>query len=80
MMKPFLLVVTDRDRNEFTVEGPMIDDRPWIDAVVVAQNAGREVNCHTPGAGTKEDIAQQVKTSLGLQLVCPGSIVTPNSN
>jgi hypothetical protein len=29
--QPFFLIVADYDRGFFTVEGPMIDDRPWND-------------------------------------------------
>jgi hypothetical protein len=34
--RQFVLVVVDRDTTEFTVEGPMSDDRPWNSAVVNA--------------------------------------------
>ena len=32
--RQFVLVVVDRDTGEFTVEGPMSDDRLWNSAVV----------------------------------------------
>ena len=81
MVKPFLLVVVDRDKSEFAIEGPMTDDRPWNDVVVAAQNSGRRVICHMPGEGqTKEAVAQSMTTASGLKLVPPGSIVKPNSN
>lgn len=73
----FLLVVTDRDRNEFTIEGPMTDDTDWNAAVVAAQKSGRYVNCHTPGPGTKEQVAERVAKELKLTRVQAGSIVRP---
>lgn len=80
-IKPFLLIVTDRDKQVFTVEGPMMDDRPWNDAVVAAQNAGRQVNCSTPGEGlTRAAVIQSWQKTYGQKLVEPGSIVSPISN
>jgi hypothetical protein len=35
--KSFFLYVVDRDKGEFTVEGPMADDTPWTNGVVAAQ-------------------------------------------
>jgi hypothetical protein len=35
----FVLVVVDRDTGEFTVEGPMADDRPWNKAVVALRGS-----------------------------------------
>ena len=37
--RQFVLVVVDRDTSEFTVEGPMSDDRLWNSAVVNAQGS-----------------------------------------
>ena len=31
--RKFVLIVVDRDAGEFTVEGPISDDRPWNSAV-----------------------------------------------
>jgi hypothetical protein len=79
--REFLLVVTDRDRGEFTIEGPMSDDTRWNSVVVDAQRAGRQVNCHTPGPGTKETVAARVAIQLRLKEAQAGSIVHPsNSN
>jgi hypothetical protein len=77
--QPFLLVVTDRDRGVFTIEGPMSDDTQWNSAVVAAQEAGRQINCHTPGPGTKEQVAHSVASELGLTQVQSGSIVHPGA-
>jgi hypothetical protein len=42
---PFFLIVADRDKRVFTVEGPMVDDRGWNEAVGRAQKEGRRVTC-----------------------------------
>jgi hypothetical protein len=49
MPDPFLLVVIDDEKREFVVEGPMMDDTPWINAIVAAQDKGRKVRCFNPG-------------------------------
>lgn len=77
---PFFLIVRDDDTNQFSVEGPMQDDRPWITAVGAAQGNGRSVRCHNPGIATS---ANAVATSYalhhpGLKRVSAGSIVLPN--
>jgi hypothetical protein len=38
---PFFLIVADRDKRVFTVEGPMVDDTEWNEAVDRAQGEGR---------------------------------------
>jgi len=43
--RQFVLVVVDRDTSEFSVEGPMSDDRLWNSAVVNAQKVGRNIRC-----------------------------------
>lgn len=45
--QPFYLIVTDKDKGTFSVEGPMVDDRPWNHVVVTAQKSGRRVRCST---------------------------------
>src|SRR5258707_6904607 len=47
--RQFVLVVLDRDTGEFTVEGPMSDDRLWNSAVVNAQRVGRNIRCFSMG-------------------------------
>jgi hypothetical protein len=37
---PFFLIVADRDQGFFSVEGPMTDDRPWINAVRASSLTG----------------------------------------
>ena len=43
--EPFYLIVTDKDNETFSVEGPMTDDKQWNRAVVVAQKSWRQVTC-----------------------------------
>jgi hypothetical protein len=47
--RQFVLVVVDRDTGEFTVEGPMRDDRTWNSAVVDAKNRDRNIRCFSMG-------------------------------
>ena len=77
--RAFLLVVTDRDHGRFTIEGPMTDDTPWIDAVESAQKLGRQINCHTPGTGTSREVAKRITQELGLIQAESGSIVRPSN-
>lgn len=73
---PFLLLVVDHDKKEFTVEGPMTDDTKWNDAVVAAQDTGRQVNCHTPGGILPEVVVRDWENSHpDYRLVARGSIV-----
>lgn len=41
----FFLIIADHDKHQFTVEGPMYDDRPWNIRVVAAQRQGRDITC-----------------------------------
>ena len=52
--KPFFLVLRDDGANTFSVEGPMIDDSPWVSQVVTAQRAGRKVRCVVATGATRE--------------------------
>ena len=54
--QPFVLIVVDHDAKEFCIEGPMVDDRSWNDAVCDAQEAGRNVSCHTPGGDARSNV------------------------
>jgi hypothetical protein len=49
MSQPFYLIVVDRDRGVFAVEGPMTDDRPWNEAARVARNDQRCITCGPSG-------------------------------
>jgi hypothetical protein len=48
-MKPFVLVVIDHDKKEFSVEGPMQDDGLWNAAIAKARKADRNITCSVPG-------------------------------
>jgi hypothetical protein len=72
----FFLIVSDRDRRIFTVEGPMSDDRPWNKAVARAQDAGREVKrCN--GGSNRDEAIRAYSGAYGLKFVERGSIVQP---
>lgn len=73
---PFYLNVTDDDEKTFSVEGPMSDDTPWVNAVRRAQDAGREVRCHT-GADNLEDNVTDL-AGRSYRQVPPGSILHPH--
>lgn len=81
-MKPFTLIVTDRDANTFSVEGPMVDDNPWTAAVVEAHNLGRQVNCHVPGGSARSSVKEAASVYAQefseVRQVPAGSIVRPS--
>jgi hypothetical protein len=64
----FLLAIVDEDERTFTIEGPMTDDRPWINAVCRAQEAGRHVRCFTTASGREEAITE-LEHTYGWRLV-----------
>jgi len=66
-IKPFFLVITDRDKGLFNVIGPMSDDTSWNDRVCKAQESGRQVNCHNPNLYSRESIITAVEKQLGLK-------------
>ena len=73
----FVLVVVDRDTGEFTIEGPMTDDRPWNRAVVDAQRFGRNIRCFALGDLTPQQAADEWQATRGGKRVAAGSIVSP---
>lgn len=73
--KSFFLAVLDGDRGEFSIEGPMADDRPWNHAVVLAQRAGRRVRCLVEA--DRDRIIADMKALYSWRLVRAGSIVRP---
>jgi hypothetical protein len=75
--RAFVLIVVDRDTGEFTVEGPMTDDRPWNNAVVNAQRAGRNIRCFAMRIMAPDDAAAEWQMQYGGQRIAAGSIVTP---
>ena len=71
---PFFLIVADRDKRVFTVEGPMVDDTEWNEVVGRAQREGRNVMCCSVGcdrARAEKDCAAASR----FQLAPSGSIV-----
>ena len=74
--RTFVLIVVDRDTGEFTVEGPMGDDRPWNKAVVDAQQVGRNIRCFAMGDMTPDAAAAEWQEAHGGHRVAAGSIVT----
>ena len=75
--RTFVLIVVDRDTREFSVEGPMNDDRPWNKAVVDAQRIGRNIRCFSMGDLMPDVAAEEWWGTHGGQRVAAGSIVTP---
>ena len=73
--RQFVLIVVDRDTGEFTVEGPMSDDRLWNTAVVNAQKVGRNIRCFGMGDLTPDGAAAEWYSSFGGHRIAPGSIV-----
>jgi hypothetical protein len=73
--RQFVLVVVDRDTGEFTVEGPMSDDRPWNSAVVNAQKIGRNIRCFSMGDITPDAAAAEWLLSYRGRRIASGSIV-----
>ncbi len=78
--RTLVLVVVDRDTGEFTVEGPLSDDRPWNRAVVDARKAGRNVQCFSLGDMMPEAAAAEWQAAHGGQRLAAGSIVAASGN
>lgn len=72
---PFVMVIADHAKKEFSVEGPMTDDTRWNKAIVAANVAGRNVNCSTTEASVEQAAADYV-SQFGYKRVPAGSIVT----
>ncbi|MGO9774158.1 MAG: hypothetical protein ACLPSW_32295 [Roseiarcus sp.] len=71
---PFFLIVADRDKRVFTVEGPMVDDTEWNEAVGRAKREGRQVTCC--GAGSDRCRAEKDYAAASrFQLAPSGFIV-----
>jgi len=71
--------VADHDNRIFSVEGPMVDDNPWSQQVVDAQEGGkRYINCSVPGGPARHDVeiaAREYQCEYGYKRVELGSIV-----
>lgn len=73
----FFLIVADHDRGFFCVEGPMTDDKAWINAARHARdNLHRHVTCGPTGPD-REALAAEFQRAEKLAGVPPGSIVRP---
>jgi len=72
---PFYLIITHRDKGTFSAEGPMIDDRRWNHAIVVAQKAGRQVRCATASGFSAADAGRNWVQRYSGKQVLPGEIV-----
>lgn len=73
---PFYLAVVDDDNKVFSIEGPMVDDTPWIDSVVSEQEKGKAVRCFTLGSDP-DTAADELKKQYGWQPLDQGSILVP---
>jgi hypothetical protein len=73
--RQFVLVVVDRDTDEFTVDGPMSDDRLWTSAVGQCQKVGRNIRCFSMGDITPDVAATEWNSSYGGRRIAPGSVV-----
>ena len=73
--EPFFLIIADDDRGVFSVEGPIIDDRPWHAAARHARDQHhRHVACG-PAGPDRDVLAAEYQRTHKLRGVPPGSIV-----
>jgi hypothetical protein len=79
-IEPFVLVVLDHDKKEFSVEGPMLDNNPWNTANVKAKEAGRNINCSVRGGEPERSNVEAAPKACARQFryrrVPAGAIVT----
>jgi hypothetical protein len=74
---PFFLIVSDLDQRFFCVEGPMTDDRPWINAARHARDQlHRRVLCG-PAGPDRNALAAEFQRTKKFAGVPPGSILRP---
>jgi hypothetical protein len=74
---PFFLIVADRDQGFFSIEGPMTDDRPWINAVRRTRvQFNRRIMCG-PAGPDRAALALEFQRAKKFAGVPPGSIVRP---
>jgi hypothetical protein len=74
-VKPFYLIVTDKDNRTFSVGGPMTGDRVWNHAVVIAQKLGLRVSCSTASGFSAEDTPRNWLQRYSGKQMLPGEIV-----
>ena len=72
----FLLVIIDHETGRFTLEGPMIDDLPWVYEIVRARRAGRHISCIPIPAAPNPD-GTATRLAEGCRRWPSGSIVRP---
>ena len=73
--RPFHLPIADHDRKEYSIEGPLSDDNPTMEAVTRAKKAGRDVQCGE-GYPSEELAAEECRRAyVGYRRVPAGSIV-----
>jgi hypothetical protein len=74
----FFLIVIDEDRKQFTVEGPVADDRPWSTAIAAAQHEGRRIRCCNIGSKSRAHAMSMWQRHYGhfYHFVPPGRIVS----
>jgi hypothetical protein len=67
-VEPFFMIVTDSDEKTFNVLGPMSDDTQINHKVVLWQERGRHVNCHSSGLGhSREQLIANYKRESGFE-------------
>lgn len=59
-LKPFYIVVKDRDRKTFCFKGPIEDDTEINETVAALQKQGRRINCHTVQEADFEAVRQEL--------------------
>jgi hypothetical protein len=74
--QPFFLIIIDEGRGVFSVEGPMIDDRPWQTAVRKMRSRYHRIVCGPIGTD-RDTLAAEFRRKYRLAGVPPGSIVRP---
>jgi hypothetical protein len=75
------LIVIDEDRKQFTVEGPLVDDRQWNRAIANARDKGRKIRCCNIGSTSRADAISEWQRHYGhfYRFVEAGRIVSLQS-
>ena len=76
--RQFVLIVVDRDTGEFTIEGPMVDDRPWNAVVDAAADRPQPALLQhgRPGAASRRGrmASKTRRHSAGRRLDCVAAV------
>lgn len=59
----FYMVISDRDKKQFCVKGPMLNDEQINSKVVLAQQDGRNVNCFVSNKNNKQEVIENTLNS-----------------